>query len=121
MTGKQWWWCGLTNEDLPKGQRAIGAVVVLADEDDGADSQAQVMAILRRARLPLGIVGCFGEPMDPKYGNPPPDCVGVYLDRLQAEQLAKLWCGGFASPEQIEQAFLDDEAKVGEPLFKVKP
>lgn len=115
---KQWWWIGLTDESQPKGHQAIGAIVVLAEGDD-AGFDAEVMARNILGREGAGIL-TSGEPMDPRYGPPPFGRVmmDLVLSPDQAKRLAELWCGGFASHDQIKAAFLDDEAKPGDPLFK---
>lgn len=119
MVSGPWWWAGLTDESRPKGQRAIGAIVVRADSIDFAQHAARGIAIAYGVD-PALIVDL--NPMGAEFGDPPHESwTNMVLNREQAERLAELWCGGFASARDIEKAFLDDNAKAGDPLFKAKP
>lgn len=125
---KQWWWIALTDESKPNGQQAVGAVVVQAADVEEADRAAKnrIIDVCRAAGINPNTALTWmrsGGPMDPKYGNPPerPPGWGHVMTKSQAEDLAREWCGGVASPDQIKAAFLDDEAKPGDPLFKRKP
>lgn len=117
-----WWWVGLTDESAPKGMKAMGAVVVKAEDEASADEAAQrtiieaCEAVGNRPDTALTWAR-MAAPMDPKFGGPPGMSSRV-LTSSQAVVFAERWCGGVATPDDIKQAFLDDDAVTGQPLFK---
>lgn len=115
MTATWWWWVGLSDPRRPKGEQALGAVIVQGPEE--AHAGVQVRALLGMA---LDHVELYIGRMPPEHGDPPPGYVGRVLSRREAEILAKAWIpnGRLASPEEVRAAIMnDDEAKEGSLLF----
>lgn len=116
MTAR-WWWLGFSDETRPKGARAIGAAIIKANTPEGA-----AIIIEQEGVVPDGdhVQILHGE-IPEEWGEPPPGFAGRLLGFAEAELLAKKWSPngtGLATPEDIKQAFLDDDAKPGEELFR---
>jgi hypothetical protein len=121
-----WWWIGFTNTALPVGQQALGACIV---RHPGPAGQAlyltRAIGVFPHARRGQGdqIVeteGLVGQ-VPSSWGDPPAGYENRLLSREEAEALAKLWNPskqGLADARDIESAFLDDDAKPGDPLFR---
>lgn len=111
-----WWWVGISDPRLPKGEQALGAVIVTATDEATAGLKARAAMGYYYAHTEM-----FIGQVPPERGDPPPHVVGRMLARKDAEALAQTWPGyGFASPEEIKQAILDDEALQGDPLFRAR-
>lgn len=113
---KIWWWVGYTNDSLPKGQRALGAVIV---QHEGPE-HIIAAELIARGLAPRGGRPLFGR-IAAEWGPPPAGYEGRLLDKDQAEALAKAWDPGhrgLADPDDIRQAVSDDAALPGDPLFK---
>lgn len=111
-----WWWVAYDNERLPKGQRSLGCVIV----KHGGPEHLVAAELIRRGLAPVGGTPHFGK-IALEWGDPPAGYEGRVLNRTDAEALAKKWDPGhrgLASPEDIKQAFEDDDAKDGDPLFR---
>lgn len=117
MTQKEkWWWVGYTDSTRPRGDQARGVVVI----KHAGPEHLVAATIICNGLAPRNAKPLFGI-IEEKWGDPPPGYANRLLGKDEAEALAKAWDPGhrgLASPEQIEGAFLDDDAKDGEPLFK---
>jgi hypothetical protein len=110
--GKRWWWIAFHDPKRPKGRQSRGVVVI---EHAGGYTYA-----LSRAReLGIAPTDCEheGGMVDPAFGDPPAFALGKLMSNAQAELAATAWAGGVATADDIAAAFLDDNAKEGEPLF----
>lgn len=118
---ERWWWVGYTNSARPRGEQALGAVII---QHEGPE-HIIAAELISRGLAPRGGQPLFGL-IDPKWGPPPrqAETVCVLLNAKEAEALAKEWDpghGGLAGPSEIKRAFLDDEAQDGDPLFGKGP
>jgi hypothetical protein len=116
----RWWWVAYTNARLPKGQQALGCVII----KHGGPEHLVAAELIRLGLAPPSGTPHFGV-IALEWGDPPrqAETVCVLLDKDQAERLAKEWDPGhrgLAGPDDIKRAFLDDDAKDGDPLFKRK-
>jgi hypothetical protein len=114
-----WWWVGYTDSTRAKGRQALGAVII-----KHAGPEHHVAAeLIRRGLAPVGGQPLFGR-IALEWGDPPKGFEGRLLDAAEAEALAKAWDpghGGLAGAGDIKEAFLDDHAKDGDPLFRRGP
>lgn len=110
ISNLKWFWVAITNESLPVGQRAQGAMIVEASSEDHARRRVEYDFIYDAETLHIGEV-------DAKYGNPPLAAAYTRLSNEEATRLATDWMGGVASPDDIKAAMSDDSARPGEPLF----
>lgn len=119
----RWWWIGYTDRSYPKGQQARGCVIIRGLSWNDAVAAAKRLGLEPAPKGPAEDFEALGGHMDPKLGEPPPGYAGRWLTNDQALALAKLWDpnGGVANATDIERAFLDDEAKEGDPLFRRGP
>ncbi len=114
---KVWWWVGYTDRTRPVGTQARGAVIV-QHEGPSATVDAHVRAI---GAHPGGAAEALYATIAQIWGDPPPGFAGRLLGVHEAELLAKRWDPGhrgLAGPDDIRDAFLDDDARDGEPLFR---
>lgn len=123
---KRWFWLGYTDERKPKGERAMGCVILQATSGPSADAIArELMVATQGARGPLvqdHWVVNIGE-IEAVWGDPPGGYASRLLGRREAEMLAHEWDpqhGGLAEADDIAEAFSDDGAKAGAPLFRGK-
>lgn len=114
---QRWWWIGYTDEKRPKGDRALGAVIIRSWDADRAVALARSLGL-----APLGAEALVGG-VPASWGDPPAGFVSRLIGKAEAEVLARQWDPqrrGLADAEQIKNAFLDDKSQVGEPLFERK-
>lgn len=112
--GRAWYWIGFSDASRPRGSQALGAIVVQATSIEGA------VWDINQAGLHPGGEAMGGE-MPADLGAPPQKYVMRLLDNAQAEELLAFWDpqnAKLATAEEIREAVLDPDAKVGEPLFK---
>ena len=112
---KVWWWVGYTDRTKAVGTQALGAVVVKHEGPEEA-----VNAYVNTLGVHPGGEGLYATIAE-TWGDPPPGFSGRLLGAREAEVLAKRWNpghGGLAGPDDIREAFLDDEARDGDPLFR---
>lgn len=114
-----WWWVGYTDSTRPKGKQALGAVII----KHSGPEHLVAAELIRRGLAPSGGTPVFGR-VALEWGEPPSGYEGRILDAATAEALSVAWDPGhmgLAGPEDIKRAFLDDNAKDGDPLFKRGP
>lgn len=116
----KWWWIGYTDRSCPKGWQARGCVVIRGLSWNDAVAAARRLGLEPAPRGAQEEFEAMGGYMDPALGDPPPGYASRWLSNREASELAKRWNpnGGVADAADIERAFLDDEAKEGEPLFR---
>lgn len=112
-----WWWVGLSDPRCPKGEQAIGAVIVEGPEEAHAGILARELLGPLRDHVELYI----GR-MPAEHGAPPPGYVGRILARGEAETLVRSWIPGgrLATNEEVRAAIMDDDAPEGS-LLSAKP
>jgi hypothetical protein len=111
----RWWWVALSDLRRPQGQRAAGVVIVKAHLEGSA---IQIAMLRSPPELCHAGVEFLAGAMDAKYGDPPDGYDSRLLPNEEAQILADLWCGGTATQAEVTEAMLDDDAKVGDPLFR---
>lgn len=112
-----WWWVGYTDRTRPVGRQALGAIIV---KQRGSEEAKHVDLAIRRAGIHPGGEALYAT-IDESWGEPPTGFAYRLLNAAEAETLARLWDpghGGLAGPDDIRKAFLDDDAKDGQPLFR---
>lgn len=109
----RWWWVAMTMPSRPKGQRALGAFVTRVHLEGSA-----IQLAMMKSKWGDGCEYLAGS-MPPEYGDPPVEYRDRILSKEEAEQLALEWGGQrIATQDEIADAMLDDDAEVGDPLFK---
>lgn len=111
-----WWWVGYTDSTRPKGKQALGAVII----KHAGHEHIVAAELIRRGLAPAGGKPIFGR-INLEWGDPPAGYEGRLLNAKEAEALAVAWDpghGGLAGAEDIKRAFLDDDARDGDPLFR---
>lgn len=115
----RWIWIAFSDDDAPKGDRARGALIVAADATEDAVSRAAILALSNCQRaMEFSDYTYHWAEMDPVHGDPHPTWVDHPLDNAEAARVATQWTGGVASDTQIRDAFADDTATTGDPLFR---
>jgi hypothetical protein len=117
----RWYWVGYTDPMAAKGHQAKGAAIVQAWSEEDAVLTLDHRGVRQHAWW-VALVGVIPE----EWGEPPMSlpssargCSGL-LNAIEAEALAIGWDParrGLAGAEDIKAAFLDDQAKDGDPLF----
>lgn len=114
-------WVAFEDETAPKGERARGALIVpspTADFDTAAAAAVCCLAAHRRAIEFSDYTVHIAEIDTDEHGLPQADWVNRPLTNDEATSIANAWTGGVASPAQIRDAFADDTARPGDPLFR---
>jgi hypothetical protein len=117
----KWYWVGYTDPSAPKGQQAKGAAVIRGW------SEEEAVAALRTRGIPShnvswdAHVGVVPE----SWGNPPygQAFISRLINAVEADKLARSWDPqhrGLAGADDIRDAFLNDDAAPGDPLFGKK-
>lgn len=113
MDSGVWWWVAYTDDKRPKGERALGAVIV---RHPGGFAQVErYIADVLHLIVP-GV--SMGGMMPADYGEPPLGYANRLLSPDEAKALADKWGGGVATSDDIAKAFADDSAQLGDPLFR---
>lgn len=109
-----WWWVGLTDRRKPKGEQALGCVIVSAPEEAHAG-----LLVRNIIGINLDHIELYIGRMPREHGDPPGHVVGRVLGLKEAENLVATWIPGgrLATPDEVRRAILNDDAPEGTPLF----
>jgi hypothetical protein len=121
----RWYWVGYSDSSAPRGKQAKGAAIVRAWGE--AEAVADLRAVLIGEHPGLASWEAHVGLIPEEWGTPPAYRVAdarlqtsALLDAREANDLARAWDPahrGLAGAEDIKAAFLDDDAKPGDPLF----
>lgn len=117
---RHWFWLAFEDLDAPPGTRARGALILGCDTPSEIDAMARAAEFVHAGGVPptlLAYTVHLAE-VDPRHGPPWATWIHRHLDNDQAAAVAAQWTGGVASRAQIRDAFADDAAAPGTPLFR---
>lgn len=112
-------WLAFEDERAVPGTRARGAVILPSHSDREIDVLARANALIHRGHLPTALLEhtVHLAEVEPRHGPPQAAWLNRHLTNDEAAAVAQAWTGGVASRQQIRDAFADDDAVRGTPLF----